>query len=110
MSGYILIIIFFLFTVSSLDAAIYKGQRVFMKECMSCHKICQEFIAKKTQEEWLSLMKDKGQPLSKLHLNSEDAKESWEYFKSKKYIKKSKHLKQFLVEYAKDSGKVPACN
>ena len=43
-------------------------------------------------------------------LKDKDAKKSWKYFKSKKYTKKSKHLKQFVIEYAKDSGNVPACN
>ena len=55
-------------------------------------------------------MKKKGKPLAKLHLKDKDAKKSWKYFKSKTYTKKTKHLKQFLVEYAKDSGNVPACN
>lgn len=52
----------------------------------------------------------KGKPLASLHLKSKKSKKSWKYFKSKKYSKKSKHLKQFLIEYAKDSGNVPACN
>ena len=55
-------------------------------------------------------MKKKGKPLAKLHLKKKSAKKSWKYFKSKKYTKKSKHLKQFVIEYAKDSGNVPACN
>ncbi|NPA59133.1 MAG: cytochrome C [Epsilonproteobacteria bacterium] len=103
-------IILFMFGVLSLDAAVYKGQQVFMRECMQCHEVCQEFVAKKTQVEWLAFFKEKGLPLAQLHLKNEKAKKSWKYFKSKKYIKKSKHLKQFLVEYAKDSEKVPACN
>jgi len=103
-------IIFFMFFILSLDAAVYKGQQVFTRECMECHKICQEFVATKTKAEWKNLMKDKGKPLADLHLKDEKAKKSWKYFKSKKYTKKSKHLKQFLVEYAKDSEKVPACN
>ena len=36
-----------------------------------------------------------------------DTLETWV---SNKYTKKSKHLKQFVIEYAKDSGNVPACN
>ena len=55
-------------------------------------------------------MKKKGLALKKIHLKTKKAKRAWKYFKSKKYTKKSKHLQQFLVEYAKDSGNVPACN
>jgi hypothetical protein len=108
--GVVFLIVFLLSVVSSLDAAVYKGQQVFTRECIKCHTICQEFVAKKTKIEWKDLMKDKGKPLADLHLKNQKAKKSYKYFKSKKFTKKSKHLKQFLVEYAEDSGKVPACN
>jgi len=108
-------IIFFIvtltiFTTLTSTAAIYKGQKIFVKHCVKCHDGGQAFIAKKKIRAWKKLMKKKGMPLAKLHLKSSKAKKSWKYFKSKKYSKKSKHLKQFLVEYAKDSGNVPACN
>jgi hypothetical protein len=61
-------------------------------------------------KQWKKLMKKKGRGLAEIHLRNPKAKKSWKYFKSKRYAKKSKHLKQFLVEYAKDSGNVPACN
>jgi uncharacterized membrane protein YgaE (UPF0421/DUF939 family) len=98
-----------IFSLSS-EAAIYKGQRVFVKKCLKCHKEGQNFIAKYKMKKWKKWMRKKGEPLAQLHLNSQKAKKSWKYFKSKKYAKKSKHLRQFLVEYAKDSGNVPACN
>jgi hypothetical protein len=98
-----------IFSLSS-EAAIYKGQRIFIKKCLKCHKEGQSFIAKYKMTKWKKWMKKKGEPLARLHLNSPEAKKSWKYFKSKKYAKKSKHLRQFLVEYAKDSGNVPACN
>lgn len=97
-------------TLSSSDAAIYKGQRVFIKKCLKCHDSGQNFVAKYKMKKWKKLMKKKGKGLAEIHLKSKKAKKSWKYFKSKKYAKKSKHLKQFLVEYAKDSGNVPACN
>jgi cytochrome c1 len=99
-----------LFTLLTSNAAIYKGQKVFVKECVECHSGGQVFIAKKKISTWKKLMKNKGKPLAKLHLENAKAKKSWKYFKSSKYTKKTKHLKQFLVEYAKDSGNVPACN
>ena len=99
-----------IFTLSSSDAAIYKGQRIFIKKCLKCHKEGQNFIAKYKMKKWKKLMKKKGRGLAEIHLRNPKAKKSWKYFKSKRYAKKSKHLKQFLVEYAKDSGNVPACN
>ena len=97
-------------TLVPANAAIYKGQKVFVKRCLSCHEAGQAFVAEYKIRTWKKLMKKKGKPLAKLHLKDKDAKKSWKYFKSKKYTKKSKHLKQFVIEYAKDSGNVPACN
>ncbi len=111
MSKFILFLITTAFlTLTNSQAAIYKGQKVFIKQCVKCHDEGQAFIATKKIRSWKKLMKKKGKPLAKLHLKSKDAKKSWKYFKSKKYTKKTKHLQQFLVEYAKDSGNVPACN
>jgi len=106
---FFLLLSLMIFSLSS-EAAIYKGQRVFIKKCLKCHKEGQNFIAKYKMRKWKKWMKNKGKPLAKLHLKSEKAKKSWKYFESKKYAKKSKHLRQFLIEYAKDSGNVPACN
>ena len=99
-----------IFSLTSADAAIYKGQRVFVKKCLKCHRQGQNFINQYKMKTWKKLMKKKGKPLAELHLKNKKAKKSWKYFKSRRYSKKSKHLKQFLVEYAKDSGNVPACN
>ena len=100
---------FALFFSFSLQAASYKGQRVYSKRCVKCHGR-QDFIESKKKREWKRLMKHKGQKLAEIHLNSPKAKKSWKYFKSKRFKRKAKHLKDFLVEYAKDSGRVPACN
>ncbi len=107
---FLLFLSVFIFSLSPLNAAVYKGQKIFVKKCVKCHEAGQAFIAKKKIRHWKKLMKKKGKPLADLHLKDDRAKKSWKYFKSKKYSKKSKHLKQFLVEYAKDSGNVPACN
>lgn len=102
----------FILTSLSSSAAVYKGQRIFVKKCVKCHKAGQQFVATKKKRQWKSLMKKKGKKLAEIHINSKDkkAKRSVKYFKSKRYTKKSKHLKQFLMEYASDSGNVPACN
>ncbi|MFC2074074.1 cytochrome C, partial [Campylobacterota bacterium] len=62
--------------------------------------------------DWKKLLnkKQKGMELAQIHLDSDKAKKSWKYFNSKKYRKKARHLRDFMVEYAKDSGNVPACN
>ncbi|MDH4943698.1 cytochrome C [Sulfurimonas sp. C5] len=95
---------------STADAAIYKGQKEFVKNCLKCHDSGQTFVASHKMKYWKHMMAKKGQKLAELHLKSEKAQKSWKYFESKKYTRKVKHLKQFLVEYAKDSGNVPACN
>ncbi|WP_373002874.1 cytochrome C [Sulfurimonas sp.] len=107
---FLLFITFFILSLSPLSAAVYKGQKVFVKKCVKCHEAGQAFIAKKKIKIWKNLMKKKGKPLADLHMKSNKAEKSWNYFESKKYYKDSKHLKQFLVEYAKDSGNVPACD
>jgi hypothetical protein len=108
------IFLFSVFILTSLNssAAVYKGQMIFAKKCGECHKDCQQFVASKNKISWKKLMQKNGEKLANLHIKSKDqkAKKSVKYFKSKRYKKKAKHLKQFLLEYAKDSGKVPACN
>lgn len=107
----------FLFVLSSFlvtevisCAAVYKGQRIYVRECRDCHGGGQGVAASKRAREWKKLLKDDGQGLAQIHLESQKAKKSWEYFNSDQYKSKSKDLKDFLMEYSKDSGKVPACN
>ncbi len=92
------------------EAAVYKGQREFHKKCKKCHENGQEIAETYKKRTWKKLMKNKGEGLAELHLENPAAKKSWKYFKSKKYRKKARHLKDFMIEYAKDSGNVPACN
>ena len=99
-----------IFTLSSSSAAIYKGQRVFSKKCVICHTNGQATVSSKTEAQWTKLLTENGIELSKIHLTNKEAKDSWKYFYSKAYTKKVKHLKDFLIEYAKDSGNIPACN
>jgi hypothetical protein len=101
-----------IFSLLNVEAAVYKGQKEFVKKCAPCHSEGQEFVAQKTISEWKEIMRNSGKELIRIHLTSKDekAKDSYIYFKSKAFKKKSVHLIQFLTEYAKDSGKVPACN
>ena len=100
----------FLITQATSNAAVYKGQKTYVKECRQCHGGGQAVAASKKIKDWKRLFKNKGAELADIHLSSEKAKDSWEYFQSDKYKRYAKHLKDFLSEYAKDSGKVPACN
>ncbi|WP_345974442.1 c-type cytochrome [Sulfurimonas sp. HSL3-7] len=96
--------------LGSADAAVYKGQKVYVKKCRKCHGGGLEVAGAKKKTTWNKLLKNKGEGLAKLHLENNKAKASWKYFESKKYTKSARHLKDFMVEYAKDSGNVPACN
>jgi len=99
-----------LLTLGLSQAAVYKGQKEYVKKCKKCHDNGQELAHSKKMREWKKLMKNKGKNLAAVHLDDKKAKKSWKYFKSKKYGKRARHLKDFMVEYAKDSGNVPACN
>ena len=102
----------FLLSVPSLEAAVYKGQKAYVKKCRKCHGGGQKIAASKRMKDWKKLLnkKNKGSLLAQVHLDSDKAKKSWNYFNSKKYRKRARHLRDFMVEYAKDSGNVPACN
>jgi len=90
---------------------LYKGQKQFVKSCRVCHFNSQALIESKTQQEWKDLLNEDGKKLYELHVEKKVDKDKLsEYLKNEKFIKKSKYLKQFLVEYAKDSGHIPACN
>ncbi len=94
----------------TLGAATYKGQKIYIETCKECHGGGQAMAGSKKQRAWEKLMDDKGAKLADLHLSSKKAEASWSYFKDRSFAKDSKHLRDFLVEYASDSGNVPACN
>lgn len=93
-----------------LSAATYKGQKIYIESCKECHGGGQELAGSKKQRTWEKLMENKGEKLADIHLSSKKATNSWEYFKSRTFTKNARHIEDFLVEYASDSGNVPACN
>lgn len=105
-----------LFLAISSQAALYKGQRVYSKVCVSCHTSGEAFIGEKTQYEWDGFMENDGEKLINVHLESEKFKQEEKYkkykkyFQSRKFKKRARHLKEFLMEYAQDSGNVAACS
>lgn len=104
------IIFLLVIALLQLNAAVYKGQKVYVQECKTCHGTGQKIAASLKKREWKQMLQSNGQKLSKIHLDSDKARKSWDYFNSSKYTKRTRHLKDFMVEYAKDSGNVPACN
>lgn len=111
MNKYLLIFLSSIFLLSTiLSGAVYKGQKVFVKNCLKCHVSGQNFVASKNMKDWEKLLDNNGKALVDVHLKDKNATKSWEYFKSNSFTKKSKHLEDFLVEYAKDSGNAPACD
>lgn len=105
-----LIIFSILLAVPMLNAATYKGQKVYIESCKECHGGGQELAASKKTRTWEKFMDNKGEKLADIHLASKKAQLSWEYFNDRKFTKDSRHLEDFLTEYARDSGNVPACN
>lgn len=103
-------ILSFLLAASALSGATYKGQKVYIESCKDCHGGGQELAGSKKMSTWEKFMDKKGEKLADVHMSSRRAQASWEYFDSRKFTKDSRHLEDFLVEYARDSGNVPACN
>jgi mono/diheme cytochrome c family protein len=100
----------FLVAAPMLNAATYKGQKVYIESCKSCHGGGQELAASKKMRTWEKFMENKGEKLADIHMASKKAQASWDYFGDRKFTKDSRHLEDFLTEYARDSGNVPACN
>lgn len=95
---------------SLLNAAAYKGQNIYTDTCKQCHGGGQEYAGSKRIKAWEKTMEDI-EKVSEKHLKSKKAADSVPYFENKKQWKKdSKHIQDFLIEYAKDSGNVPACD
>lgn len=96
--------------LTAVNAATYKGQKIYMESCKECHGGGQTLAGSKKQRAWEKLMENKGEKLAELHTSSKKAQPSWDYFKSRGFSKDAKHIEDFLIEYAADSGNVPACN
>ncbi|MEA1920530.1 MAG: c-type cytochrome [Campylobacterota bacterium] len=103
------IIITLLTAVSLLSgvalADVKKGQKAFLKTCKKCHGNGTKGAAMKTQDEWEELFDDNAELLIEAHKGDKSEK----FFAGKKFKKLSPHLKDFLYEYASDSGNVPSC-
>lgn len=94
---------------SSANAAIYKGRIIYTKQCKSCHLKGDDLTTSRTKVQWRNVMQENGIGLAKLHFSAKNTKQAWEYFSSDAYAKECRHLEDFMLEYAKDSGNILAC-
>ena len=89
------------------SASVFKGQNTYMKTCKSCHKSGGDLVKSHTQDEWEEFFDDHAKKLISVHKNNPKAIQVLE---SKRFKKNIRHLRQFFMKYASDSGNVPACN
>jgi len=106
MSALRYILIFFLF-LSFVNGSVFKGQKEYMKKCKICHGNGSKVAKAKSSEEWIKLFENEAMLLKKAHEKDKDA---MKYFDSDRFSKNYKHLLDFFVKYAADSGNVPACS
>ena len=108
MKKFVVIILMLLLT-SSLFADVDKGKRYYMKTFKQKFKMNGlDFVQLHTQREWYELFEDKGKKFIIVF--------SIKYPKQKKFLndpktwKKLQHVRDFAIEYASDSGKIPSCS
>ena len=93
-------------TVASAD--IKKGQKVYLKSFKAkFHKNGAEFAKEHTQSEWRELFANEGALFIKVY--AKKYPKAAKKLQSKKSWKKLQHLRDFVIEYASDSGNVPSC-
>lgn len=100
----------FLASTLSLEASVYKGHRLFKMKCLKCHGKALDFVIGKSSREWEELTKQKGKYIRSEHLEREEAKDAIEYFNSERYPLHVKHYRDFFLQYASDTGNIPACD
>ncbi len=94
-----------LIAAPAAQADINKGQKAYLKSCKKCHGNGTKGAAMKTQDAWEELFDDNAALLIEAHKGDKSEK----FFAGEKFKKLSSDLKDFLYEYAADSGNVPSC-
>ncbi|MBN2896615.1 MAG: c-type cytochrome [Campylobacterales bacterium] len=92
-------------SLTPLSADVLKGQKLYLKSCKKCHGNGTKGAAMKTQDEWETLFEGSASGLIEAHKG--DSSEP--FFKNKQFQEIAPHLRDFLYEYAADSGNVPSC-
>ncbi|KIM12369.1 MAG: hypothetical protein KU37_00185 [Sulfuricurvum sp. PC08-66] len=117
---------------SMMDAAAYKGQKAYKMRCKVCHDSGNKMALVHTKKEWEKLFAQKGETLAHHHVHSPKVEMMLEkfhaqgvalkitpekvdaYFENRtggeSYESSVRHLRDFFLEYARDSDSVPACN
>ena len=90
---------------SAASADVKKGQKAYLKQCKKCHGNGTKGAAMKSQDEWEEAFEDDAKVMKEWHKGDKSEK----YFNGSKFKKYAPHLKDFLFEYANDSGNVPSC-
>ena len=104
-----LILSLFILSLLSVYASVYKGQKYFKKKCLSCHGKALVFVTEKNYQQWQEYLSENGDVLYEVHEESEEAKASMKYFNSNKFRRSIGHFSDFFLEYASDTGNIPAC-
>jgi len=93
-------------TMAYADAA--KGQKVYLKTMKSkFHMNGAKFAAIHSQDEWDELYEDNATGF--INEFSEKFPSAAPYLSNPKTLKKIMLIKDFVIEYANDSGNVPSC-
>ncbi len=103
--NYVLIVLSILVGITSAHADIKKGQKAYLKQCKKCHGNGTKGSAMQTQDAWTAAFENDAEVFKKWHAGTKGEK----YTNSKKFKKYAPHLKDFLYQYASDSGNVPSC-
>ncbi len=90
---------------STASADVKKGQKAYLKQCKKCHGSGTKGAAMKSQDEWEAAFDNEAETFVEWHKGTDGEK----YSNGKKFKKYAPHLKEFLFEYANDSGNVPSC-
>lgn len=106
----ILVIFILLISLSPVDASVYKGLKYFKQKCLHCHGKALEFVTHRSYDQWAEYLDADGGVLYDMHEKSADAVTAMEYFNGHKYRKSVKHFRDFFLEYASDTGNIPACD
>ncbi len=104
-TSYLFVVLALLVGSVSVQADIKKGQKAYLKQCKKCHGNGTKGSSMKTQDEWTVAFENDAELFKKWHAGTKGEK----YTKSKKFNKSAPHLKDFLFQYASDSGNVPSC-
>ncbi len=106
MKYFVLVILALILGTTSASADVKKGQKLYLKKCKKCHGNGTKGAAMKSQDEWEEAFEDNAALFIKWHEGTKAEK----FVKGDKFkTKLAPDIKDFLYEYANDSGNVPSC-